>query len=890
LSKFTPLMEQYHRIRKEYPDTLLFFRLGDFYEMFGDDAKLGSKVLEIALTSRQKVPMCGVPYHAASKYIATLIKAGYKVAICEQLEDAKVAKDLVKRDVIRIITPGTVLEENLLPEKSNNFLAFIYLERPNVKRAGLSFVDISTGEFLATELEGEDILEEVSLELTRLPVAEVLLPKEEESNAELLNLLKKYSLPVNYVDDWNFMKENAYQKLLNQFQLHSLKGLGLENKDLAIGASGAITSYLEATQKMALSHLLRLKFYSKSEFMVLDESTKTNLELLANVQDNTKQGSLLGVLDLTQTAMGGRRLRQYILEALTDVERIKARQEGVEDFISNSIKRGKARELLKKIFDLERLISRLCCGTANARDLVSLKNSLELIPKIKELIGEFKSEMLRELSRELHDLKEIVDLIESAIVPEPPPTLKEGGIINPEYNEELNNLYQMARGGKEWVAELEAKERKRTGINSLKVGYTSVFGYYIEVTRANLKQVPPDYVRKQTLVNAERFVTPELKEKETLILGAEERKVELEYEIFQKVRNRVISEARKIQEVARAIAEIDVLSSLAEVAANSNYTKPTLNNGEIISIKAGRHPVVEKMLIGEKFVPNDTYLDGSENQILIITGPNMAGKSTYIRQVALIVLLAQMGSFVPAEEATIGIVDRIFTRISTRDSIARGESTFMVEMIETANILNNATSRSLLILDEIGRGTSTFDGISIAWAAVEYLNGIAKRTHPSGETEVPLGPRTLFATHYFELTELAQTLSGVKNYNFAVREWGDKVIFLRKLMEGSADKSYGIHVAQLAGLPKEVLERAKEILYHLEKNSYREDGIPKLAKVEKEPSQLSLFAEAEHALLKELAEIKIEEMAPIEALNKLQELKEKIRKGGIAYGKGKEKV
>jgi DNA mismatch repair protein MutS len=883
-------MEQYHRIKKEYPDTILFFRLGDFYEMFGEDAKLASSILEIALTSRQKVPMCGVPYHSASRYIATLIKAGYKVAICEQLEDAKVAKDLVKRDVIRVITPGTVLEETLLPEKSNNFLASVYLERPVVKRAGLSFVDISTGEFLATEVEGGNLLEEVSLELTRLPVAEVILPKEEESNNDLLNLLKNYSLPVNYVEDWNFMQENAYQKLVHQFQLHSLKGLGFENRQLAISASGAIISYLEATQKMTLSHLLPLKFYSKSEIMVLDESTRRNLELLANVQDNSKQGSLLEVLDLTRTAMGGRRLRQYILEPLMDVERIRARQEGVEDFFSNSIRRGKVRELLKKISDLERLIGRLCCGTANARDMVSLKNSLKLIPRIKELVGECKSQMAQDLCKELHDLQEIVDLIDSAIVPEPPLTLKEGGIIKPEYDEELNKLYQMARGGKEWVSELEAKERKRTGINSLKVGYTSVFGYYIEVTKPNLKQVPPDYIRKQTLLNAERFVTPELKEKEALILGAEERKVELEYEIFQNIRNRVIHEARKIQEVAKIIAEIDVLSSLAEVAANNNYTKPTLNNGEVISIKAGRHPVVEKMLVGEKFIPNDTYLDGCENQILIITGPNMAGKSTYIRQVALIVLLAQMGSFVPAEEATIGVVDRIFTRISTRDTISRGESTFMVEMIETANILNNATSKSLLILDEIGRGTSTFDGISIAWAAVEYLNGMVERAHPSGEPETTSGPKTLFATHYFELTELAQTLSGVKNYNFAVREWGDKVIFLRKLMEGSADKSYGINVAQLAGLPKEVLERAKEILYHLEKNSYREDGMPKLAKVEKEPKQLSLFTEAEHYILQELDKLKIEEMTPLEALNKLQELKEKIKKGGIDYGTGKEKV
>jgi len=878
LSRFTPLMEQYHRIKKEYPDTILFFRLGDFYEMFGEDAKLGSKVLEIALTSRQKVPMCGVPYHSASKYIATLIKSGYKVAICEQLEDAKVAKDLVKRDVIRVITPGTVLEENLLPEKSNNFLASIYLERPKLKRAGLAFADVSTGEFLATEIEGENLLEDLYLELTRLPVAEVILPKEEENNGELLNLLRSHSLPVNYVDDWNYMRENACQKLLSQFHLHSLKGLGFENRDLAIGASGAIISYLEATQKMVLSHLLWIKFYTKSEFMVLDGATRTNLELVANVQDNTRERSLLGILDVTQTAMGGRRLRQYILEPLTDVEKIGARQEGVNDFFSDSIKRAKVREILKKVSDLERLISRLCFGTANARDLVSLKNSLRLIPKIKELIETFKSLMIQGLLGELHGLEEIVELIEKAIVPEPPFAVKEGGIIKPEYNEELNNLYQMARGGKEWVVELEAKERKRTGINSLKVGYTSIFGYYIEVTKPNLKQVPPDYIRKQTLINAERFITPELKEKESLILGAEERKMELEYEIFQEIRNRVISEARKIQEVARTIGEIDVLSSLAEVAANNNYTRPALSDGEVISIKAGRHPVVEKMLIGEKFVPNDTYLDSRENQILIITGPNMAGKSTYIRQVALIVLLAQMGSFVPAEEATIGIVDRIFTRIGTRDSIARGESTFMVEMIETANILNNATSRSLIILDEIGRGTSTFDGISIAWASVEYLNSMARSAGLSGKSQELPGPRTLFATHYFELTELAQTLSGVKNYNFAVREWGDKVIFLRKLMEGSADKSYGIHVAQLAGLPKEVLERAKEILFHLEKNSYREDGIPKLAKVEKEPKQLLLFAEMERNILRELDEIELEEMTPIEALNKLQELKEKIKR------------
>jgi len=890
LSKFTPLMEQYHRIKKEYPDTILFFRLGDFYEMFGEDAKLGSKVLEIALTSRQKVPMCGVPYHSAHKYIATLIKSGHKVAICEQMEDAKVAKDLVRRDVIRVITPGTVLEENLLPEKSNNFLASIYFERPKLQRAGLAFVDISTGEFLATEFEAENLLEEVFLELSRLPVAEVLLPKEEETDGRFLNLLKTHSLPVNYVDDWNFIKENAYQKLINQFQLQSLKGLGFENRELAISASGAIISYLEATQRMTLSHLLRIRFYSKSEFMVLDESTRTNLELLANVQDNTKKGSLLGVLDLTETAMGGRKLRQYIIEPLTDVERIRARQEGVDEFFSDSLKRGKVREVLKKISDLERLISRLCCGTANGRDLVSLKNSLKLIPKFKELIAEPKSQMLQQLLNEVDDLREIVNLIESAIVPEPPPTIKEGGIIKPEYNGELNELYQMARGGKEWVAELEAKERRRTGINSLKVGYTSVFGYYIEVTKANLKQVPTDYIRKQTLINAERFVTPELKEKEALILGAEERKVELEYRIFQEIRDKVVREAGKIQEVARAIGEIDVLSSLAEMAANNGYVKPTLNDREVISIRAGRHPVVEKMLMGEKFVPNDTYLDGCENQILIITGPNMAGKSTYIRQVALIVLMAQMGSFVPAEQATIGTVDRIFTRISTRDSIARGESTFMVEMIETANILNNATPKSLLILDEIGRGTSTFDGISIAWAAVEYLNARAKRKPPSAELGVALGPRTLFATHYFELTELARTLTGVKNYNFAVREWGDRVIFLRKLMEGSADKSYGIHVAQLAGLPKEVLERAKEILYQLEKDAYREDGMPKLAKVEKEEKQLSLFAELEQGLVQELNALKVEEMTPIEALNKLQELKKKAKKGGTGYGRRKEEA
>ncbi len=860
MPELTPLMSQYQRIKNNYKDTILFFRLGDFYEMFGEDARKGSKILEITLTSRQKVPMCGIPYHSSEKYISRLIKAGQKVAICEQTEDATASKSIVKREVLRVITPGTVLEESILDAKKNNFLAAIYKSDDKFPVLGLACADISTGEFLTTEFNTGDAINNLETELMSMPIAEVLLPDSTETNKELTALINKFKFTVNYYDDWQFTYENASETLKNHFRLKSLKGLGFERNNAAVSAAGAILAYMKEKQKGSLPHLQPPRLFSITDRMVLDETTIRNLELAVNLNDNSRNGSLLGIIDLTVTSPGARMMRHVTLHPLVDIKEIEERQEKVTFFFLDSIKRGRLRELLKNTSDLERLISRLNCGGANARDLNSMSRSFGIVKELKDYFSE-KSAISKTIDK-LGSFEPLKELINKSIVDEPPTTITEGSIIKPDYNPEIKALYEASTRGKEWITRLQAEERKKTGINSLKVGYTNVFGYYIEVTRANLNQVPDNFIRKQTLVNAERFITPELKEKESLILGAEEKKKQLEYDIFQEIRSDVIKETRSIQETSKAISELDVICSLAETAANNNYVKPAINDETIINIKDGRHPVVETMPANGDFVPNDVLLDENENQVLIITGPNMAGKSTFIRQTAIIVLLAQIGSYVPAKEATIGVTDRIFTRIGTVDNISRGESTFMVEMMEIANILNNATERSLLILDEVGRGTSTFDGISIAWAVIEYL---------TGSSFPEIGPRTLFATHYFELTDLARTIKRIKNYNFSVREWNDNIVFLRKLTQGSADKSYGIHVAKLAGLPKTVINRAEEILDNLQENSYREDGAPKIARTSDSVKQLSLFRE-HNPVVDELEKINPEKMTPIAALNKLNEL------------------
>ncbi|MBI5554791.1 MAG: DNA mismatch repair protein MutS [Elusimicrobia bacterium] len=828
-TKLTPLMEQYQRLKTQYPQALLFFRLGDFYEMFGDDAKLAAKLLQITLTARHQVPMCGVPHHSATGYIAKLIRAGHKVAVCEQTEDPATAKGLVKREIVRIITPGTILEDNLLERANNNFLSAVAVD-PEAKTASLATVDISTGEFMATQFKGDTCFEQLSTEIARLSPAELLLPESAKTNNKINKIIQHQQKYLNYRADWAFNYQNNYVKLITHFNVGTLKGFGLDNLLTLVQAAGAIIDYLEETQKSSLAHLQRITYYNVEDHMILDESTWRHLEIMTNRQEGSTQHTLLETLDGTQTPMGSRLLKRWLSQPLIKTEQINRRLLAVEELYNRVISRLNVRELLKEVADFERLISRINCGTANPRDLVGLKNSLYLLPRIKEYGLNLRSELLVEIMDNIKPLLEIAALVAKAITNEPPVSVKEGGVIKRGYHADLDKLQAAKSSSKEFLANLESQEKERTGINSLKVRFNSIFGYYIEVTKANLAAVPLDYVRKQTLVNAERFITPELKDHETLILRAEEETNKLEYEVFNSVRLEIAKETAPIQKTAASLAQLDVLIAFAEIASSNDYVKPDIDDGGVISLQDCRHPVVEKMLLtSDSFVPNDVLLDMAENQIHIITGPNMAGKSTYIRQVALCVLMAQVGSFVPAKEARIGIVDRIFTRIGSGENIARGESTFMVEMTETANILNNATRRSLLILDEIGRGTSTFDGISIAWAVVEFLH--------------EKGFRTLFATHYFELTELSQTLPQVKNYNVLVREWQDKIVFLRTVVPGAADQSYGIQVAKLAGLPLSIIERSRQILDDLETNSYREDGVPKLAPPKMKKSQMLLFGE-----------------------------------------------
>ena len=883
----TPLLAQYKEIKERHKDSILFFRMGDFYEMFYDDAITASKLLEITLTARNRekgedVPMCGVPYHAANAYIAKLIKKGFKVAICEQLEDPKSAKGIVKRDVVRIITPGTAIDPLLLDSKENNFIAAIYptpLSPPLVRgelkgggqfhRIGLAILDISTGDFFVSEFAGEYNTKNLTDELSRFMPKEALIPKDSEKHPELLKLAENNHILVNHYDAWQFSTDSAYKTLTGHFKTQSLEGFGCKKEDLSVNAAGAIISYIKETQRADLSNITSMKIYNPSDYMLMDSSTIRNLELIENIRNRERKGSLLSIIDRTETAMGARLLKQRLLQPLSSVKDIQKRLDAVAVFKEDITIRNKMVSCLKEISDIERITGRITLGTANARDLIGLKNSIQKLPKIKDDISDIQTEMIKEIYSDIDTLSDIYQIIEKAIIDNPPNTIAEGGIIKDGFSKSLDELRTISREGKGFILNIEKKEKGRTKIDSLKVRYNQVFGYYIEVTKANLHLVPEDYIRKQTLTNAERFITPELKEYEEKVLGAEEKICRLELELFNEIINSIIKETKRIQKTAHALAKLDVICSMARIAAEYNYIKPEINDSDSIKIVDGRHPVIERSITGERFVPNDSLIDNNENRLIIITGPNMAGKSTYMRQAALIVLMAQIGSFVPAKEAAIGIVDRIFTRIGASDFLTEGQSTFMVEMNETANILNNATAKSLIILDEIGRGTSTFDGISIAWAVAEFIHN-------------KLSAKTLFATHYHELTELAITLNGTKNYNIAVKEWNDEIIFLRKIVEGGADRSYGIQVARLAGLPKETIERAKEILSNLESGELNEVGEPKIAEGSKVgkgglEKQIDIFTTQASPVIKELLGIDTLNMTPLEALNKLHELKKKLQ-------------
>lgn len=859
----TPMMQQYTNIKQQHQDCILFFRLGDFYEMFLDDALLASRELEITLTSRDggeqgKIPMCGVPYHSADSYIARLIEKGYKIAVCEQMEDPKQAKGIVKRDVIRIITPGTILDNQMLEEKTNNFLIAVFA---SAEEYGLATVDVSTGEFLTTEIKGEDALTKLTEEVIRLQPAECVLA---DDCAEDLKILLKQFCLISYVEDRDFQFASASLCLTEHFGLKSL--VGCDGLSLAVSAAGGLLAYLKMTQKCSLQHITKLVPYSTGTYMVLDPVTRKNLELSKTMHDRKKKGTVFWALDRTVTSMGGRMLQQWIEQPLLNIKDINLRLDSIEELINNVFLREDLKENLKNVYDLERLMTKIAYGTANARDLLMLRDSLTVLPKIKALLSKAKSSQLKFLEENLDCLSELNALITASVNEEPPVSVREGGIIKPGYSQEVDRLKEAQINGKIWLKELEAEEKAKTGIRNLKIGFNRVFGYYLEVSKSNIGLVPDYYLRKQTLANGERYVTEKLKEYEELLLGAEEKLIDLEYKLFTEIREKTAQEMKRVQKTAKTVAELDVLLSLSEVALNYNYCKPTVDNGEEIIIQEGRHLVIERLQSEQLFVPNDTLLNHQENELLLLTGPNMAGKSTYMRQTALIILLAQIGSFVPAKMAKIGLVDRIFTRIGAADDIITGQSTFMVEMQELANILSNATRKSFIILDEIGRGTSTYDGLSIAWAAVEYL-------------QKKLQARTLFATHYHELTELADKLERVENYSVAVKEEKGEIIFLRKIVPGKVDRSYGVHVAKLAGLPASLLKRADELLHELEKES-RQETEPLPEKEEEKPVQMSLLAEPDNSVLSELRELDVLAMTPLEAINKLYELQKKAFKQG----------
>ena len=879
MAGLSPMMAQYMETKKQYSDCILFYRLGDFYEMFFDDALTASRELEITLTGKEcgleeRAPMCGVPYHAVDSYLSRLVQKGYKVAIAEQMEDPKLAKGLVKREVIRVVTPGTITSAQALDETKNNYLmGIVYL----ADKMGVSVADITTGDFLVTEVSTDRALFD---EINKFSPAEVICNDAfSMSGISLEDLKDRYHFTVSALDSHFFQDDSCRKVLREHFKVGSLEGLGLGDYDCGVIAAGAVLQYLYETQKSTLDHLTTIVPYATGNYMVLDSSTRRNLELLETMREKQKRGSLLWVLDKTRTAMGARLLRTWIEQPLISREDILKRQNAIEELNLNYISREELGEYLNPVYDLERLIGRISYKTANPRDLLAFRNSIAMVPHIKRLLGEFTSDALKELEQELDPLEDLEDLITRAIVEEPPITVREGGMIRDGYNEEADRLRHAKTEGKTWLAELEARERESTGIKNLKVKYNKVFGYYFEVTNSFKDLVPEYFIRKQTLTNAERYTTDELKNLEDVILGAEDKLFSLEYDLFCGVRDAIAAEVVRIQKTARAVAAVDVFVSLSVVATRSNYVKPQINEKGTIQIKGGRHPVVEKMMRDDMFVANDTILDNSRNRISIITGPNMAGKSTYMRQTALIVLMAQIGSFVPADQANIGICDRIFTRVGASDDLASGQSTFMVEMTEVANILRNATRNSLLILDEIGRGTSTFDGLSIAWAVVEHISNTRL-----------LGAKTLFATHYHELTELEGLMSGVTNYCIAVKEQGDDIVFLRKIVKGGADKSYGIQVAKLAGVPDSVISRAKELVEQLVDSDLTartceiaegnapagHKPVPKPDDVEM--SQLTLFDTVrEDDIIEELKNLELGNMTPIDALNTLYRMQTKLK-------------
>lgn len=880
MAGLSPMMTHYLETKKEYPDCLLFYRLGDFYEMFFEDAVTVSRELEITLTGKEcgleeRAPMCGVPHHAVENYLIRLVQKGYKVAIAEQMEDPKLAKGLVKREVIRVVTPGTITSAQALDETKNNYLmGIVYIG----ETFGIAVADISTGDFLVTEVESE---RELTDEINKFNPSEIICNEAfYVSGVDIEDIKNRYHAVVSSLDNHFFSDEVCRKILKEHYKVGALSGLGLEDYDNGIIAAGSVMQYMYETQKSSLSHITNITPYSTGQFMIIDTSTRRNLELLETLREKQKRGSLLWVLDRTKTAMGARMLRTYIEQPLIHKSEIINRQNAIEELNMNYISREEICEYLNPIYDLERLIGRISYKTANPRDLISFKNSLEMLPYIKKILEEFNSDMLMNLQEELDPLTDVKDLIDRAIIDDPPITVREGGIIKEGFQEEADKFRHAKTEGKSWLAELESREKEKTGIKNLKVKYNKVFGYYFEVTNSFKDLVPDYFIRKQTLANAERYTTDELKELEDVILGAEDKLYTLEYQLFTEVRDSVAAQVLRIQKTARAIAGIDVITSLSSVATRNNYVKPCMNEKGLIDIKNGRHPVVEKMLRDDLFVSNDTYLDSSKNRLSIITGPNMAGKSTYMRQTALIVLMAQIGSFVPAEEANIGICDRIFTRVGASDDLASGQSTFMVEMTEVANILRNATKNSLIVLDEIGRGTSTFDGLSIAWAVVEHISNSKL-----------LGAKTLFATHYHELTELEGTISGVNNYCIAVKEQGDDIVFLRKIIKGGADKSYGIQVAKLAGVPDTVIYRAKELLSELSEaditvkakeiaetnsNITQRKAVPKPDEVDLQ--QMSLFDTVkDNDIIKELGELELGNMTPIDALNILYCLQTKLK-------------
>lgn len=880
MAELTPMMKQYMETKSQYQDCILFYRLGDFYEMFFEDALTASRELEITLTGKncgqeEKAPMCGVPYHAVEGYLNRLVAKGYKVAICEQVEDPKTTKGIVKREVVRIVTPGTNLDTQALDETKNNYImCIVYI----ADKYGVSVADISTGDYFVTEIpDSAKLLDEIY----RFSPSEIICNEAfYMSGVDMDGMKDRLGITIYSLESWYFDDEVCRKKLLEHFEVSSFAGLGLADYDCGIISAGALLQYLLETQKNSLSNLTHITPYAAGKFMMIDSSTRRNLELCETLREKQKRGSLLWVLDKTKTAMGARTLRKYVEQPLIDKTEIIRRLDAVQELKEQAISREEIREYLSPVYDLERLITKIAYGSANPRDLTAFRSSLEMLPALLYILQEMKAELLKDLAVDLDPLEDLCILVKKAIREDPPIAMKEGNIINDGYNEEVDKLRRAKSDGKDWLAKLENDEREKTGIKNLKIKYNKVFGYYLEVTNSYKEMVPEYYTRKQTLANAERYITPELKELEDMILGAEDKLYALEYELYSEVRDLIASQIERIQKTAKAVAAFDAFASLALVAERNNYVRPKINEKGVIDIKEGRHPVVERMIPNEMFISNDTYLDDKKHRISIITGPNMAGKSTYMRQTALIALMAQIGSFVPAKSANIGLSDRIFTRVGASDDLASGQSTFMVEMTEVANILRNATSKSLLILDEIGRGTSTFDGLSIAWAVIEYISDSRL-----------LGAKTLFATHYHELTELEGKIDNVNNYCIAVKEKGDDIVFLRKIVKGGADKSYGIQVAKLAGVPELVIGRAKEIVEELSDEDItarvseiasKERVVKKKPKVKKyddvDIAQMSLFDTVkDDDVLEELKNLDVGNMTPIDALNTIYRLQNKLK-------------